>query len=112
MIHITSHVLDTGRGIPAQGVAISLFLQHHREWVELGRNTTDADGRVSDLMQIEPITGFNIYKIKFDTKAYFDQLSVPSFYPVVEIIFEAYEHGRYHIPLLLNPFGYTTYRGS
>lgn len=112
MIHITSHVLDTAKGMPAQGITIILYLQHHQEWVEISRSNTDGDGRVADLMQIEPVAGFNIYKIKFDTRAYFDHLSIPSFYPVVEIIFEASEHGRYHIPLLLNPFGYTTYRGS
>jgi 5-hydroxyisourate hydrolase len=58
------------------------------------------------------MTGNGIYKIRFETKDYFDKRSVPTFYPFVEIYFETTADGHYHIPLLISPFGYSTYRGS
>lgn len=111
---ITTHVLDTTLGRPAAGVPIQLdILAAAGAWQELARGTTDADGRLRTLLP----TGFplapGLYRIIFDTGAYFDSLKIRGFYPYVSIVFEVLhldEH--YHVPLLLNPFGYSTYRGS
>ncbi len=112
MIQVTSHILDTARGIPAAGITVVLYQQHATGWGELGREVTNTDGRVAGLTGQPPLPEGRVFKLAFDTRTYFDQLGVPSFYPVVEIIFETRNPGHYHVPLLLNPFGYTTYRGS
>ena len=112
MSQITSHILDTTTGIPAQGVNTILYQGENDEWAEMSRAKTNSDGRVTDLLdeKIKLLQG--IYKIRFETKDYFDAHQVQTFYPFVEIIFEITGGEHYHIPLLLNPFGYTTYRGS
>jgi 5-hydroxyisourate hydrolase len=112
MSQITSHILDTTKGKPAQGVLILLFQQHNNDWKEVGRSTTNIDGRVTDLLDKNTILSVGIYKLKFETKSYYDQQSIKSFYPFVEIVFEIGREEHYHVPLLLNPFGYSTYRGS
>jgi|SRR6187431_2496840 len=112
MSQITSHILDTTKGKPAQGVSILLFLQQNNEWKEIGRSITNSDGRVTDLLEKNAVAQQGIYKLKFETKSYYDQQAVTSFYPFVEIVFEITGAEHYHVPLLLNPFGYSTYRGS
>ena len=107
--HVTSHVLDATLGRPAPGVSIRLDALRDGAWSALADSTTDADGRVSDLGPAQ--LGAGVYRVVFDTAAYFGDR--PSFYPEVSIAFEvvdASEH--YHIPLLLSPFAYSTYRGS
>ena len=111
MSWITSHILDTTKGKPAQGVSIILSKQVGVDWVEIAHGITDHDGRVSDF-PTDVVKQPGIYKIKFDTGAYFKKLGVPTFYPFAEIIFETTGEEHYHIPLLLNAFGYSTYRGS
>jgi 5-hydroxyisourate hydrolase len=80
-------------------------------WQSVGRGTTDADGRVSDLLTPSP--GEGRYRLTFDTGAYFRAAGQAGFYPEVSVTFVV-GHGeeRYHVPLLLSPFGYSTYRGS
>jgi 5-hydroxyisourate hydrolase len=104
---ITTHVLDTSRGRPAEGVPVSLERQSESGWQLIGRGKTDADGRTSDLLSSAPEEGQ--YRLTFDTGSYFDA----GFYPEVSVTFvveQGEEH--YHVPLLLSPFGYSTYRGS
>ena len=112
MSQITSHILDTTKGKPASGVSILLFHQGNNNWEEIGKSTTNSDGRVTDLLEEDVIVQAGIYKLKFEVKSYYEQQSIKTFYPYVEIIFEITGSEHYHVPLLLNPFGYSTYRGS
>ncbi len=112
MSQITSHILDTTRGKPADGVAVALFQQQAENWRQVSLSSTNEDGRVTDLVQPDGMLEPGIYKLKFETKAYFDKTGILSFFPYIEITFTITGTEHYHIPLLLNPFGYTTYRGS
>ncbi|AKT42894.1 hydroxyisourate hydrolase [Chondromyces crocatus] len=111
---ITTHILDTSRGRPAAGVHVTLeHLNDAGEGTLLGRGVTDADGRLRDLLPggVRPSVG--TYRLTFATAAYFAELGVEAFYPSVSVVFQLRapeEH--HHVPLLLNPFGYSTYRGS
>ena len=114
MSAITTHVLDTCKGRPAAGVPVVLeFRSAGHDWKVLGRGHTDADGRLKNLLpaggRLEPGT----YRLTFDAAAYFRAQNLESFYPEVSLVFavrDAAQH--YHVPLLLSPYGYTTYRGS
>ena len=112
MSAITTHVLDTSLGKPAAGVAGRLDRQSAAgDWVEVGRGVTDIDGRIRDLLEGALDTG--TYRLTFDTGAYFRALDVPCFYSQVAIEFVVLDPGQhYHVPLLISPFGYSTYRGS
>ena len=112
MSPITTHVLDTALGKPAVGLTVRLERQEPPEiWRELARRSTDANGRIGDLLAI-PLDRAT-YRLIFETGAYFARLGQPQFYPVIEVQFriEALSE-HYHVPLLLSPFGYSTYRGS
>lgn len=112
MNQITTHVLDTSQGKPAAGITIILYIGQNDEWTEIARGITDADGRIADLLRKGVVLQHEIYKLRFETKDYFDTNQVATLYPYVEIIFDIVSDEHYHIPLLLNPFGYSTYRGS
>jgi 5-hydroxyisourate hydrolase len=112
MSQITTHILDTTKGKPAAGVTIALLQQVGDNWQEIARGVTNNDGRIADLLPNEIQLELGIYKMKFFTKEYFAQDDTANFYPIVEIIFEVASTEHYHVPLLLNPFGYATYRGS
>lgn len=110
---ITTHVLDTARGKPAEGVPISLSKRDaDGSLQELSSSVTNSDGRVADLLEagsLEP----GQYRVTFDTGVYFDASGTDSFYPIVHVDFEIRSPDQhYHIPLLLSPYGYSTYRGS
>ena len=108
---ITTHVLDTARGRPAAGVPIHLEVKDGAGWRSLGRGVTDADGRLRTLVSGAIEAG--VYRITFDTAAYFRSHGVDGFYPEAAIVFEVRAPGEhYHVPLLLSPYGYSTYRGS
>jgi 5-hydroxyisourate hydrolase len=113
MSQITTHVLDTSTGRPAAGIPVVLEIEKSRdEWKELGRGVTDADGRLRELATPGSLKE-GIYRLTFDTGAYFAARKVEAFYPRVCVIFtvqRSTEH--YHMPLLLSPYGYSTYRGS
>jgi 5-hydroxyisourate hydrolase len=114
MSGISCHVLDTSLGRPAAGVRVRLEreLDGARGWVTLAEAATNADGRAQGLLGAEPL-GVGLYRLTFETNAYFAARGQPAFYPEVPVLFvvsSAEEH--YHIPLLLSPFGYSTYRGS
>jgi len=113
MSKITTHVLDISVGHPAGNVPVLLEMQSaNGTWSEAGSGVTDGDGRLKDLAAGKTLAA-GIYRLTFDTRAYFAGRNIAGLYPRVMIVFEvkdAQEH--YHIPLLLSPFGYSTYRGS
>ena len=103
---ITTHVLDTSAGRPAAGVAIVL---ERAGGERVGAGVTDADGRLTDLGSVEP----GHYRLTFDTGGYFAAGGQDGFYPEVVVNFTVQQgEDHYHVPLLLNPYGYSTYRGS
>jgi 5-hydroxyisourate hydrolase len=108
---ISTHVLDTAAGVPAAGVPVSLEVRRGETWEPAGAGVTDEDGRVGDLLS--GATAAGTYRIAFDTGAYFAARGERGFYPEVTVVFEVTEAGaHHHVPLLLSPFGYSTYRGS
>ncbi len=114
MNRISTHVLDTARGKPARNVPVRL---ERREasggWRELASAQTDQDGRCSHLLSGDAILPAGHYRLIFDAAKYFTAEKVDGLYPVVEITFQVREgEEHFHIPLLLSPNGYTTYRGS
>ena len=111
---ITTHVLDTMRGSPAQGIPVVLEIQSEtKEWKELARGVTNSDGRIGDLLPEDEKLVAGIYRLTFQTGTYFEAVGVKGFYPQVQVVFELREPITHcHIPLLLSPFGYSTYRGS
>ena len=112
MSGISTHVLDTARGGPAAGVAVTLERWDLDAWLVCGTAATDADGRCKGLLDLEKVLAGR-YRITFDTGDYFKREGTPTLYPEVTIIFEvASDSSSYHIPLLLSGFGYSTYRGS
>ena len=113
MTHLSTHVLDLARGMPAAGVPVRLEQQDTSgSWQPISSARTDNDGRCGQLLPAgESSPGF--YRLIFDTGSYFHSLNVAALYPVIEVTFEVREgESRLHIPLLLSPNGYTTYRGS
>jgi 5-hydroxyisourate hydrolase len=107
---ITSHVLNTSTGKPAEGVEVFLFFRENEGWTEIAKAKTSADGRIGEWLTKLPQAG--VYKVRFETQEYFTRNSVVTFYPYVEVVFAIQANEHYHIPLLLSPFGYSTYRGS
>ncbi|CAA20843.1 putative 5-hydroxyisourate hydrolase [Schizosaccharomyces pombe] len=112
---LTAHILNTMSGIPAAGVQVALFKLNESPTPSqqfIATTETNANGRVTswnvDLSTVES----GIYTFRFETGAYFDSLGVTSFYPYVEMAVRINKGQHYHIPLLLAPYGYTTYRGS
>jgi len=109
---ITTHVLDTMSGRPAAGVSVLLEVESGSGWKKLATGTTNADGRITDLVRKGSL-GPRIYRLTFDTGSYFRSAGIQSFYPFVIVTFEVKEPStHYHVPLLLSPYGYSTYRGS
>jgi 5-hydroxyisourate hydrolase len=108
---ITTHVLDTSRGQAASGVPVLLSVRSGSgEWREIARGSTDADGRAR-LASANVARG--VYQLVFGTAAYFRAWNVEGFYPEVEIVFEVRDPSQaYHVPLLLSPYAYSTYRGT
>ncbi|MFE9326566.1 hydroxyisourate hydrolase [Nocardia sp. NPDC052278] len=105
MSTIGTHVLDAVAGAPAPGIAVVLY----RDTEVLGSGVTDDDGRIASLGAALPP---GTYRLVFDTGAYFAGRGVESFYPEVAITFVVIEERHYHVPLLLSPFAFSTYRGS
>ncbi len=113
MSQITTHVLDTTRGLPAQSLPITLFTQTNTGWQELAAGVTNADGRIVGLLADDVVLASGVYRMHFATKTYFESNKEQGFYPYVDIVFELDgSNTHYHIPLLLTAFGYSTYRGS
>jgi len=110
---ITTHVLDTSQGRPAAGVEVQLARRStDNRWEVVASGVTDADGRIADLLSPGALAA-GVYCLTFATGAYFKRQGIATFYPTVAIEFQIVvpsEH--YHVPLLVSPFGYSTYRGS
>ena len=112
MSKITTHVLDTSRGRPAAGIGVTLEREFGDGWEVAGEGRTDDDGRLKDLLKTDAPLSMGTYRLTFDTGSYFSAHGVETFYPHVVIVFRARGEEHYHVPLLVSPFGYSTYRGS
>ena len=109
---ITTHVLDTRLGRPAIGVAAALEVKHEAGWSEIARAVTNEQGRITDWSSAKSLST-GTHRIRFATGSYFRSSGVTGFYPEVTVVFEITDASQhYHVPLLLSPFGYSTYRGS
>jgi 5-hydroxyisourate hydrolase len=109
---ITTHVLDTAAGRPGRGIAIELERDDGGSWRRIGAGTTDDDGRLRTLTPTGPVAA-GTYRLRFHTGAYLAASHQAEFFPVVEIQFAVADGAQhYHVPLLLSPYGYSTYRGS
>jgi len=110
---ISTHVLDTSIGRPAAGVAVRLERRYGERLVEISSAETNADGRVASLLPADVPAEAGTFRVTFDAAAYFAARGQDTFYATIAIDFvirDAAQH--YHVPLLLSPFGYSTYRGS
>ena len=114
MSQITTHVLDLARGRPAAVVAVTLELQGAGgDWDIVGRGETDADGRLKSLTDGAETFAEGVYRLTFETEPYFAAQGVETFYPLSVVVFRVRDSSEhYHVPLLVSPFGYSTYRGS
>ena len=114
MTGITTHILDTSLGRPAAGVTVSLAVQSREGgWTELARSETDVDGRTGNFLSAaHRFAPGETYRLRFEVGAYFAARGTPAFYPYVEIVFSLLDDRHHHVPLLVSPFGYSTYRGS
>ncbi len=110
---ISTHVLDISTGQPAGGLGFELARQTAGgQWEALAQGVTDAQGRSAGLQLSGPVT-VGVYRLSFATGDYFERRGVMTFYPAVTVEFQVAVPGeRYHVPLILGPFGYSTYRGS
>jgi 5-hydroxyisourate hydrolase len=111
---ISTHVLDTVRGKPAANVLVRLERREPSgSWLSLGSARTDHDGRCEQLLNDGTVLSTGHYRLAFDTASYFAAEKIEGLYPSVEVAFQVRDgESRFHIPLLLSPNGYTTYRGS
>ena len=113
MTQITSHVLDTARGAPAADLLVALQQRRGDDWLMLGSAATDADGRVADFTGATDALPGGGDRLTFYTGDYHERLGERGFWPHVDVAFEIPGDGaHHHVPLLLSPFGYSTYRGS
>jgi len=114
MSRISTHVLDTAKGKPAAGVPVRLQRQNSSgNWTTLSSARTDEDGRCNELVPEGTGIAAGTYRLSFDTANYFAASDADGLYPAVEILFRVRSGEiHFHIPLLLSPNGYTTYRGS
>jgi 5-hydroxyisourate hydrolase len=113
MSSLSTHVLDTSLGRPAAGMAVTLErLDKNNAPTLAGFGRTDEDGRLRDFPPAGQMLANGDYRLRFDTAAYFDESGRESFYPSVTVDFRVTDEAHYHVPLLLSPYGYSTYRGS
>jgi 5-hydroxyisourate hydrolase len=112
MSTITTHVLDTSRGRPAADLKVELHKRLGEDWKSVGAGVTDASGRCNALLGDALLT-VGTYRLTFHAGAYFQTLRVESFYSDIPVIFEVRDaRTHFHVPLLISPFGYSTYRGT
>ena len=114
MKRISTHVLDVAQGKPARGVTVRLERREvSGDWIALGSSQTDGDGRCAQLLPEGETLRAGLYRLSFDAATYHRAQKIEGLYPIIEITFQVLEgESALHIPLLLSPFGYTTYRGS
>ena len=112
MSAITTHVLDTSRGCPAAGLRVELHVKSGTQWKPLGADVTDANGRCNTLLGEQKLLAGS-YRLLFDAGSYYRVQNTETFYSVIPIVFEIVRpEAHYHVPLLISPFGYSTYRGN
>jgi 5-hydroxyisourate hydrolase len=111
---ITTHVLDLADGRPAIGMAVALEVRDAGgQWMRLGEGATDLDGRLAGLLPADRHLEPGTYRLLFDTGAWFADRRLEGLYPEVSVVFEVTDGTQhYHVPLLLSPYGYSTYRGT
>ncbi len=109
---LTTHVLNTTVGKPGIDISIRLQIPVNGVWQTIAQGITNSDGRIADLLPSQLNLAHGNYKLVFDTGNYFATQKIKGFYPEVEIQFIVFDEAHYHVPLLINPFGYSTYRGS
>jgi 5-hydroxyisourate hydrolase len=112
MSQLTTHILDTSQGKPANGVHVMLFRHKGEKWIQLANAHTDEDGRIPGLLKKGNRMTLGTYKLRFEVQNYYARQGVQTLYPYIEISFQVTTNDHYHIPLLVSPFGYSTYRGS
>lgn len=106
---ISTHILDTSAGVPAAGVSVKLEKRDDHEWKPVDDGLTDGDGRI----RFECPREAGVYRLLFETEAYFSGAGREHFFLTTPVVFRVRDVSRgYHVPLLLNPYGYSTYRGS
>jgi 5-hydroxyisourate hydrolase / 2-oxo-4-hydroxy-4-carboxy-5-ureidoimidazoline decarboxylase len=110
--YISTHVLDTSTGIPAKGMPIKLEGFNNGRWKPITIGITNNDGRIADLLPPGKLLNAGNYRMIFSTEQYYKSQNQNGFYPQVDIQFKVSNHDHYHVPLLINPYGYTTYKGS
>ena len=107
---ISTHVLDTSRGTPAAGLSVVLDMRDGTGWSRIGSRSTDGQGRIASFSDGALAAG--TYRLTFDTGAYHRSAGIAPFFPDVSVTFDVQRGGHYHVPLLLSPYGYSTYRGT
>ncbi|MFN8671292.1 MAG: hydroxyisourate hydrolase [Candidatus Sericytochromatia bacterium] len=112
MGHLTTHVLDTSIGKPASNIHVLLEFNSNGNWEKVTTGITNHDGRIPNFLPDDNLLEKGVYRITFETDNYFNERGVTGFYPYVSIVFKIESEEHYHVPLLLNPYGYSTYRGS
>ena len=113
MASLSTHILDTSIGLPAPNVTVVCSHLIDGDWVQVGEGITDSDGRIKGLHGQNDMVPGETYRLTFRTAAYFSAQGTTVFYPQVDVQFlVGNDKDHYHVPLLLNPFGYSTYRGS
>ena len=113
MSSITTHVLDLARGKPAVGMKVVRDIAAGGQWKFLGQGEPDADGRLRTLLSPTYVLSAGVYRLTFDVGTYFRAAGLECFYPTIAVAFEVREPTEHHhVPLLVSPFGYSTYRGS
>ena len=112
MSQLTTHILDTSIGKPAAGISVLLEQKSNPDWKKIAEGISNADGRINDLLAKDAFLESGDYRLSFDTSVYFTKQNKKTFYPKITIEFTIADKSHYHVPLLLNPFGYSTYRGS
>jgi 5-hydroxyisourate hydrolase/2-oxo-4-hydroxy-4-carboxy-5-ureidoimidazoline decarboxylase len=110
--YITTHVLDTTTGIPGKEMLITMNEFRNNNWQPITTGITNSDGRITDLLPAGKKLKSGNYQMVFNTKNYYESNNQKGFYPKVCIEFTVSNHDHYHVPLLINPFGYSTYKGS
>lgn len=107
---ITTHILDTSKGCPAQNVNVTLELFKNKQFTVIAKGKTNQDGRIEDLLKPGSKASKGTYRLTFDTGKYYKG---ETFYPYATIVFQIKNiNQHYHVPLILNPYGLSTYRGS
>lgn len=110
---ISTHLLDTSIGRPASGVRVRIYRADPEGWQRIAEGDTDADGRITEILPFGVMLTAGDWRLRFEVGQWFALRGVESFYPAVDIYFTVrHPEEHHHVPLLVNPFGYTTYRGS